>query len=49
MSWTPSLVTEASFELRHAAWAAVALNLGVADPLLGSLLLQMKLACPITF
>lgn len=35
MSWTPSLVMEAGFELRHTAWAAVALNLGgVTGPLL---------------
>lgn len=35
MSWTPSLVLEAGFELRHTAWAAVALNLGgVGGPLL---------------
>lgn len=35
MSWTPSLVLEAGFQLRHTAWAAVALNLGgVGGPLL---------------
>lgn len=35
ISWTPSLVVEAGFDLRYATWATVALNLGGAiGPLL---------------
>jgi AAHS family 4-hydroxybenzoate transporter-like MFS transporter len=30
ISWIPSLVVEAGFELRYATWATVALNLGGA-------------------